>query len=229
MFRTQHGLVGHVLGGWTVSGTYFITSGQPYTPIQFALNGGGPNYDNSFVSAFYGTVDQALRPFLGNPNAPVTSVGIYAADACNGFGVGCSQTATTLLSLNAINSTGAETVVTNKDVRFIANTPTANAVFNSPFGNVGRNTLRDYWTNIGNFALFKTINVKENLKVVWHMSMLNVFNHPNYSSIDPFLDDAGLHSETTGFADPTVFSGGLQSGTVGNPGRKIAFGITLRW
>src|SRR5260370_16036090 len=216
-------------GGWAVSGSEFIAAGQAYTPIEFALNGGGPNYDNAFVSAFYGTVDQALRPFFGNLSAPVNTVGIYAADAGSGFCVGCSQTATTLLSLNAINATGAETVVTSKDVRFIANTPTANTVFASPFGNVGRNTLRDYRTNIGNVAFFKTINVKENFKVVWHMSMLNVFNHPNYSSIDPFLDDAGLHSETTGFADPTVFSVGLQNGTPGTPGRKIAFGITLRW
>jgi hypothetical protein len=253
MFRAQHGLVGHVLGGWTVSGTYFITSGQPYTPIQFALNGGGPDYDNAFVGAFYQTIDQALRPFAASASAPVTAVGIFAGDACatDHFGNLCGNSAitpTTLISLNGVNNgligtmpdpvvakqidpdpSHPATIVTNKDVRFIANTPTANAVFNSPFGNVGRNTLRDYWTNIGNFALFKTINVKENFKVVFHMSMLNVFNHPNYSSIDPFLDDAGLHSETTGFADPTVFSGGLQNGTPGNPGRKIAFGITLRW
>ncbi len=236
MYRAQHGVVGHILGGWTVSGTYFITSGQPYTPFQFALNGGGPAYDNAFVSAFFsGALDQGLRPFVGNPSAPVNSVGIYGGDACNDFGSTGAEPfcapglANSLLSLNAINASGAATVVTNKDVRFIANTPIANTTFNSPFGNVARNSLRDYWTNIGNFALFKTINVKENLKVVWHMSMLNVFNHPNYFSIDPLVDDAGLHSESTGFADPKVFSGGLQNGTPGNPGRKIAFGITLRW
>jgi hypothetical protein len=235
MFRSQRGFVGHVLGGWAIAGSYFITSGQAYTPLQFALNGGGPDYDNAFVTAFYGTVDQALRPFAANPNAPVNQVGIYGGDACNALGVTGAEAfcdplvANSLLSLNAINASGAATVVTNKDVRFIANTPTANAVFNSPFGNVGRNTLRDAWTNIGNFTLFKTTTIRENLKAQFHMTMQNVFNHPNYSSIDPFLDDAGLHSETTGFADPTVFSGGLQNGTVGNPGRKIAFGLTIRF
>jgi carboxypeptidase family protein len=253
-FRTQHGVIGHVLGGWAVSGTYFITSGQPFTPIQFALNGAS-YYDNAFVSAFYGTVDQALRPFLGSLSAPVTSVGIFAGDACatdvNGNLCGnAAITPTTLISLNGVNNgligtmtdpanpTGPPipdpanpaTIVTNKDVRFIANTPTANTQFNTPFGNVARNSVRDAWTNIGSFSLFKTVNVRENFKVVWHMSMQNVFNHPNYFSIDPFLDDAGLHSESTGFADPKVFSGGLQSGgAVGNPGRKIAFGLTLRW
>jgi hypothetical protein len=232
-YRSQQGFLGRILGGWGISGTYFITSGQPYTPIQFAVNSGiagqQPYYDNGFVNAFYGTVDQGLRPFLGNPSAPITQVGIFAADACNGFSVGCDQAATTLLSLNAINATGSETVVTTKDVRYIANTPTANTVFNTPFGNVARNAARDAWSNIGNFQFFKTIKVKENFKVQWHMSMLNVFNHPNFFSVDPFLDDAGLHSEGTGFGIPALTSGGLQNGTVGTPGRKISFGVKLLW
>src|SRR5260370_14811196 len=127
-------------GGWAVSGSEFIAAGQAYTPIEFALNGGGPNYDNAFVSAFYGTVDQALRPFLGNLSAPVNTVGIYAADACSGFGVGCSQTATTLLSLNAINATGAATVVTSNALRLIATTHAPTTSFASPFDISDRHT-----------------------------------------------------------------------------------------
>ena len=254
-FRAQHSVIGHILGGWAVSGTYFMASGQPYTPIQFALNGAS-YYDNAFVSAFYGTVDQALRPFQGSLSAPVTSVGIFAADVCaadTADGALCGNlaiTPTTLISLNGVNNgligtkagppdamgnptvvpdpNNPAKVVTNKDVRFIANTPTANTQFKTPFGNVARNSLRDARTNIGNFSLFKTVNVKENFKVVWHMTMLNVFNHPNFSSIDPFLDDAGLHSEGSGFADPTVTTGGLLN-AVGVPGRSMRFGITLRW
>jgi hypothetical protein len=231
-YRTQPGLLGHILGGWGISGTYFITSGQPYTPVQFALNAGvagqQPYYDNGMVNAFYSTLDQALRPYLGNPSAPITQVGIYAADACAEFGVGCTQVATTLLSLNAINATGAVTVVTNKDVRFIANTPTANTVFNTPFGNVARNYARDAYTNIANLQFFKTFYVRENLKVQWHMSMINAFNHPNFSSVDPFLDDAGLSSEGTGFGIPALTTGGVPS-AVGTPGRAIRFGIKLFW
>src|SRR6266851_4296881 len=80
-FRAEHGVIGHILGGWAISGTYFMASGQTFTPIQFALNGAS-YYDNAFVSAFYGTVDQALRPFQGSLSAPMTSVGIFAGDAC---------------------------------------------------------------------------------------------------------------------------------------------------
>ena len=252
MFRGQHGVVGHVLGGWAVSGSYFIVSGQPYTPWQNSLNCfsiGGPNgclvkpssssyYDLPFTQAFVG-VDQSLRPFLGSAAAPAAAVGIFAGDACNNpnFGplvpshVGCSVPSTTLLSLNAINATtGAATVVTSKDVRFIVNGLVADQQFGTPFGNVGRNVLTDAMTNIGNFELFKTVNVRENLKVVWHMTMLNVFNHPNFYSVDPFVDDAGLAQVGTGFANPSLTSGGIRGGgAVGNPGRSIRFGITLRW
>jgi hypothetical protein len=243
MFRAQHGLVGHVLGGWVVSGTYFIASGQPYTASQSGLNfgsGGGAfqstltsPYDNPFNAAFVGA-DGALRPFSGNPAAPASSVGIYAGDACSILGVTGTEAfcnpaiATSLISLNAANATGAATVVTNKDVRFIANTAQSTAVFGTPFGNVGRNTLRDYWTNIGNFALFKNFKIKERTTLTWHMSMQNVFNHPNFASIDPFIDDAGLTSEFTGFANPRVQNGGLIN-LVGTPGRTIRFGVAFHW
>jgi hypothetical protein len=248
-FRSQHGIVGHVLGGWAVSSSYFIVSGQPYTPWQNSLNCfsiGGPAgclatpasssyYDLPFTQAFIG-VDQSLRPFLGSPGAPATAVGIFAGDACNNpnFGalgpshVGCSLPATTLLSLNAINATGAATTATSQDVRFIVNGRVADQQFGTPFGNVGRNVLTDAMTNIGNFALFKTVKVRERLQVTWHMSMINVFNHPNFFSVDPFVDDAGFAQEGRGFANPSLTSGGIRGGgNNGNPGRSIRFGLRI--
>ncbi|HVS87130.1 MAG TPA: TonB-dependent receptor [Candidatus Acidoferrum sp.] len=250
IYRSQQGVLGHILGGWTVSGTYFLASGQPYTPVQGALNCGsgggscddsrhidGNPYDGLFNNAFVGS-DGALRPFLGSNSAPVSSVGIFAGDACGIFGTGVepicnSAIANSLISLNGINqaanlATYVPAVITNKDVRFIANTATANTVFGTPFGNVGRNTLGDARSNITSIAIFKTVKVKENFKVVWHMSMVNAFNHPNFSTIDPFIDDAGFATEGNGFGRPELTTGGLL-GAVGIPGRSIRFGITLRW
>jgi hypothetical protein len=60
------------------------------------------------------------------------------------------------------------------------------------------------------------------------MSMLNVFNHPNFNTVDPFIDDAGLADEDFGFANPSLTNGGIIN-AVGTPGRSIRFGITLRW
>ncbi len=128
-FRQQHGLVGHALGGWSISADYILASGQPFTAEQASLarstdgafkNGAltlpafGNFYDNSFVASFVGA--DTARPFSGNPNANATTVGIMAGDACLGF-LGIIPTAgntnalcntavtptTQLISLNAFN------------------------------------------------------------------------------------------------------------------------------
>jgi hypothetical protein len=109
-------------------------------------------------------------------------------------------------------------VVLQNQVHFIANTATAAAVFGTPFGNVGRNTLRDYHTNLLNLSLFKITNISEKLKVQFHADFLNALNHPNYASIDPFIDDAGLVSEGSGFANPYVQASGS---------RTIWFGLKI--
>lgn len=222
-FRSQNGFVGRVLGGWAVSGVYTLSSGQPYTPVQGFANcfsGGGAcggippgsnPYDAGFNTAFVGD-DGALRPFLASASAPVSSVGIYAGDACSVFGVGCSLASTQLISLNAINkgdTTG--TPVTNGAVRYIANTAIADQLFGTPFGNAGRNILRDYHTNTVNLGLFKTTNISEKTKLQFHADMVNAFNHPNFASIDPFIEDAGIATEFTGFANPLVQAGGARS------------------
>lgn len=50
------------------------------------------------------------------------------------------------------------------------------------------------------------------------MTFLNAFNHPQYSSVDAFVDDAGYQQEGTGFADPSLTSGGI---------RSIKFGLRI--
>ena len=62
-----------------------------------------------------------------------------------------------------------------------------------------------------NFAAFKTANISSTLKVEFHIDFLNAFNHSNPASIDPFVDDAGLASENSGFANPHVQASGSRS------------------
>jgi Carboxypeptidase regulatory-like domain len=224
-FRSQHGWVGHALGGWAVSSVYSLSSGQPYTPSQVQLNclsGGGacstpPSSTNPYDSNFnagFALPDGALRPFIGNTASPAGSVGIYAGDACSIYGSACSLSPTQLVSLNAINQgdqTG--TPVSKGSVRFIANTAIADQVFGTPFGNAGRNILRDFHTNVLNLAIFKNFNFTEHYRLQFHADFTNAFNHPNFGSvvgegIDPFVDDAGLAGEGVGFANPLVQSGG---------------------
>jgi hypothetical protein len=145
------------------------------------------------------------------------SVGIFAGDACGIYGVGCALASAQLISLNAINQGDkVGTPVTASSVRFIANTAMADQLFGTPFGTAGRNTLRNFHTNLLNLAIFKTVNLSEKYRLQFHADFNNAFNHPNFGStvgfgIDPFVDDAGVVGEGVGFANPLVQSGGSRS------------------
>jgi hypothetical protein len=221
-YREQHGVLGHVLGGWMVSAAYILSSGQPFTPSQFSLGvgSGAPYWDQAFNTAFAGNFDGGARPFMGSLSAPETQVGIYAADACNNFGVGCTLAANQLISMNAINNgDSVGTPTTNKSVRFIVNGLEADTIFGTPFGNAARNSLRAWKTNNVNLSLIKNIKFWERVNLQLHMDAQNAFNHlqPN-GGIDPFLDDAGAASLGTGFANTAVQT---------SPARVMRVGLLL--
>jgi carboxypeptidase family protein len=246
-FKEQHGLAGHLLGGWALSANYLLQSGQRYTPVQagsaFLLPcGGTPStctgtsqgnyYDSAFIGAFVG-VDTA-RPFLGNSSAPFDTVGMFAQDACFFFALTGTEsvctlglnpaTANTLISLNALNqgqgiNPGTNpVVVTKNDVHFIVNSGQSQSIFGTPFGNTPRNIGQDAITNVGNFSVFKNIRLGEHSAFEFRATMLNAFNHFNFTSVDPFVEDAGSQSNFTGFANPAL---------TGAAGRRILFGGKL--
>lgn len=233
-FKEQHGAIGHLLGGWAFSGTYLLASGQPYTPIQGlaeAVNSGLANYyDSGFVGAFVGT--DSARPFFGSSGAAANAVGIFAGDACLlGFissSASVCSTPTQLISLNALNGNGSFdgtptniVTVSKSDVRFIINARTAQSVFGTPFGNVPRNPLRDAISNTGNLSVFKNIKLGERVTFEMHATAINVFNHFNFTSIDPVLEDAGVgRFNFNDFANPAVTNANGRTFFVGG---KVSF------
>ena len=239
-FKEQHGAIGHILGGWAVSGNYLWQSGQRYTPSQVteiaAATAAGDFYDAAFLGAFVGF--DTARPFKGNLNAPQTAVGAFGGDACALFGVSgtepfCNPALTNqLLSVNAINQAGSAVPITANQVRFIVNGGTAQSIFGTPFGNTPRNIVQDATTNIGNISLFKNIKFTERTSFEFRASFVNFLNHPNYQSVDPFVEDAGGTPKAPffGFGDPTVSNN--VPGTVNFPvsaSRRIVFGGVLKF
>ena len=160
-------------------------------------------------------------------SAPSTAVGIFAGDACALFAgsttdPACLLPATQLVSMNSLASNCASAAVpcapvatTNNAVRFIINSGTAQTVFGTPFGNAPRNIAQDAISNIANVSVFKTVKFNERVAFEFHTTAQNVFNHPNFLSVDPFLEDAGFQTQFTGFGDPSV--------TDSQP-RKLIFG-----
>jgi hypothetical protein len=123
-----------------------------------------------------------------------------------------------MLSWNAYNQGNGAVTASASSVRTIVNGAYADSVYNTPWGSMGRNTLRDAATNRANFDILKNVKVSERVRVEFHTAFLNVFNHPNFSSVDPVIDDAGYLQEGTGFGIPSLTSGG---------NRTIKFGLKI--
>jgi hypothetical protein len=218
-FRDQRGLLGHAFGGWSLSGSYVVASGQRYTPVQAgaeALSSAAADYyDAAFVLAFANA--DIARPFVGSLSAPAGTAGIYAGDAgINGL------PATQLVSVNALNN-GQVVKVNQSDVRYIINAATAQSVFGTPFG-AARNLSQDALSNIANFGVTKSVKLGETASFEFRSTMLNVFNHANYQSVDPIIEDAGLSLQGEGFGNPSLTNTGSALGN-----RRILFGGTFRF
>jgi len=95
-------------------------------------------------------------------------------------------------------------------------------VFGTPFGNVARNLNTDAITNTANLSVFKRIKLSERVNFEFHATALNLLNHPNFQSVDPFVEDAGLATAGTGFGDPSV-TNTVVPGSNGST-RRISFG-----
>jgi hypothetical protein len=232
-FKEQHGFVGHVLGGWSMSGSYVWESGQAFTPIMstFAAtvpNGGTANgdfFDANFINQFGSS---PARPFVGSMSAPVDSVGIFAGDACSETGVGCAVAPNQLISLNAINTNGQVVNVTNSQVRYIANTGIAETVFGTPFGNAPRNIGRDAPLNYLNASVTKVVKFNERASFEFRFSALNAFNHANFATVDPAVETAGNNTFGNSFALPQ-FTGDSIPGSNLAASRRFYFGGIFRF
>jgi hypothetical protein len=126
-------------------------------------------------------------------------VGISQLDAALIFGANLNNL-NGFYSLNSLNSTGDEVVVTPSQVHYILNLPGSARIFGTPFGNTVRNSLRGPALNQLNAGLFKNIHINERWNIQLRGEAYNLFNHPNPGYgvnaagylPDFFTDDAGV-------------------------------------
>lgn len=179
-FREQRGFLGQVIGGWQLNGTYYLTSGRPFTPQQRTnrILGSNSYQDNGFAATFIGLLDN-LRPFTGNRNADPKSVAISDIDAAlRGFTDGFIPSPTGFYLLNAFNQGRGPVPVSPNDVRLIINGPGAALKFGTPFGTEPRNLFRGPIINQLNLAIFKNFAIPENIRLQVRAEMFNALNHP---------------------------------------------------
>ncbi|HEY3027002.1 MAG TPA: carboxypeptidase regulatory-like domain-containing protein [Pyrinomonadaceae bacterium] len=173
-YKDQKGFVGHLLGGWQINAVHVYNSGRRYSPSQLDnanILGLGPSYLSG---------GESLRPFIGNPKAPQTTVGISQVDA---FLFGKIASVTDLngfLSLNDLNNSIIRSVTPN-DVRFIYNGPGAAKIFGTPYGNSPRYNLHGPPINQTNIGVFKNTRVfgeTHPVIIQFRAELFNAFNHP---------------------------------------------------
>jgi hypothetical protein len=200
-FKEQRGFVGHLLGGWQINATHVINSGRRYTPGQ-NLNAGIGLAGQNYLSG-----GESLRPFIGNPNAPQTSVGISQIDAFIFGKIPVVTDQNGFLSLNDLNNSVIRAVTPN-DVRFVYNGPGAAKLFGTPYGNTPRYYLAGPILNQLNLGFFKNTRVFENVRVQFRAELFNALNHPNIGygvtrnsslPLSELIDNAGNASSP--FAD----------------------------
>jgi hypothetical protein len=209
-FKSQQGLLGHVLGGWQVNTTYRYSSGQPYTTIQRYVNGSLCDPTGNFGGRY-----DACRPIVSNAGAPLDTVGTYA----------CAGTTASTCSLSDF-VTGLPT--TTSAVHWIQNNPASAIVYGTPFAGVGRNTLRGQDISTANLSFFKDIRLTERLKAQFQAQAFNVFNTQFRGVPDPILDHVGQGSfQNTNFNSNggLTFAGNIITDGIGR--RRLLFGLKL--
>jgi hypothetical protein len=207
-YKGQHGLTGRLLGGWELNTTYRYTTGQPYTTIQRYVSGSLCD-----PGGLWGGTYDACRPVLANPSAPIASVGQFT----------CSGTTASTCTLSDF-VTGAPTTLSS--VHWVHNDPNAALYYGTPFGGVGRNTLRGTPISTANFAVFKNIKITEGVTAQFQAQAYNIMNTQFRGVPDPVLDDVATGRFQNTDYNPNgggTFAGNIVTDGIGQ--RRLYFGL----
>jgi hypothetical protein len=152
-FKENRAFVRSLAGGWTVSGTYTLESGEWATPqsgVDSNLNGDAAG-------------DRAILNAGGIPGTGSAVVGVNS----DGQQVPLNSPAATLKTIVAY-------VATNPKAQYIQAGPGA-------FATAGRNTLQLPGINDFDFSVFKNFRVRESTALQFRVDMFNAFNHPQWT------------------------------------------------
>jgi outer membrane receptor protein involved in Fe transport len=215
-YKSQHGFLGHLLGGWQFNDTYRYTSGQPYTPVERFNN--GSLCDPS--SVFGGGGFDACRPILANSSAPFNNVGQFT---CTG------ASAATCGLANFV--TGAPTSLSA--VHWVLNDPNAAIFYGTPYAGIGRNILRGEPINTTNIALFKNTKITEKLTAQFQFQVFNVMNTMFRGVPDQILNDSAVSVDGVPKFGSVQYNGDAGATFAGNlvtdgiAQRHLLFGLKL--
>src|SRR5579859_6908267 len=220
-YKSQHGFLGKLMGGYQANTLWHFASGQLWTPtLSNAAGRANTACQISFDANFYGF--STCRPFLGSASAPVDTVGLCTNAAAADCG---------LIDFFAFAKSKGVTMnpVSSSAVHWIYDNNAAGTFFGTPYGNVGRNPgLRGQAVSSVDFSMFKTTKVTERLSLRLEAQVYNLFNHMFLGVPDPIVADLNLANNgsfgnnffnSSGGRNPNG-SGGYTNATLNGLGRR---------
>jgi hypothetical protein len=197
--KNQQGILGHLLGGWQLSGTHRFQSGTPITPSQ-NTNNGDPYCDGGFNNSLIGATLDSCRPLLSNPNAPFDTSGRYL-NATQLINISTCQS-------TALVGTAACPVISPSDVHFIVNNTFAiNALCGgNPFAcAVSRNAYRTMPRNQLDLAVAKNFKLREGIGLQIRADAFNVLNYQFLGVPGLNVNNRNINGVNTAGAAPGTF------------------------
>ena len=158
------GAWGYLINGWTIGGQTVAQSGQPYSVYD---------YTGSVASLYYGTDNE-----IGNPMVPLVP-GVTAAQAAHP-GANCAGISTELCKLNSADF--APQFVAPGTNGVPACDSTGCDLYESLFGNTGRNSFRGPFQVRFDTSLAKQFLFKERFQLRFEADAFNIFNHPDFDT-----------------------------------------------
>jgi hypothetical protein len=232
-FTNQHGILGRILGGYSMNMVYQYNGGQPYNPLQTSVAVSSPavladiggtgsinattagainpaEAETSFCDAAfanYALFGPSCRPILSNPRAPLQSVGINLGPG------GYVDYAT-----GAPTTAAAEHWLWNNQYQAIAQ--------GNPFPGVGRNILRGDSFNNVDLSVGKTLHVTERVSMNLMVSAFNVLNRAYYGTPDINIEHNPLGlfltNQFAGTSSDSGAGGGSYPAGLGNRNMQLS-------
>jgi hypothetical protein len=158
--RTQKGFIGHIAGGWEISGIYTVESGAPLN----IMNG-------QDADGLGGNLDRPELNLSGQPGVRA----VQSSTSPTGY-------------VNPDDPAGPTTPINPLTAEYIGLPACTSNTTPCPTGNLGRFTARTPRQNNLDATLEKRINLTERINLQFRAEAYNVFNHRQYGiqAISPF-------------------------------------------
>jgi hypothetical protein len=204
---TKNKALGYAVNGWVIGGQTVAESGQPYSVYDFS---------GSVGSLYFGTDVE-----LNNPIVPLKP-GITPQQAATSSGLNCQGLSPKICKLNA--SDFAPVFVAPGTNGVPACDTSGCDIYESLFGNTGRNIFRGPFQVRFDMSLAKEFPIKERFRLRFEFDAFNMFNHPDFDAPN---NDVTFFQD---FSPPALAtpegSLGIIQNTVGSP-RFLQLGLHL--